>query len=380
MLDRFFSRAGDQVLIVLGDAVEQSIEQKSERLGTEHLLLGLARKQNTIAAAALASMKIDAGNTQIEVNQYLRLKELEDTEAKGQGIKYRAAILHRVLPKSNAGQFELVFSDRAVEALLRAEEYCHYFGADTIDPAHLLLAILDLRQAGATKVFEELSTNLTFLRRQVMRLMAKEASILAPTLSFQSAVIEGLKELVNKHDGSLTMVTTLAKKTGSLGGYLPSRANVLHMVCTAYLGDILYTQVSFRRHLLEQSLSLLSEHSGPLDKETSAQVVACGAQNIRAEARAALEYLWSHKFRLIHQMFDEAEHDLIGSLIEDLWWAQSEEMALDQSFADALDDHRRTQVLSMQKRKIEIATRLTKLKGRLEDTLRQCFQKRSMSA
>lgn len=44
-------------------------------------------------------------------------------------------------------------------------------------------------------------------------------------------------------------------------------------------------------------------------------------------------------------MLDEAEHDLIGSVVEDLWWAQGEEIALNDLFADALDDHRRKHLL-----------------------------------
>jgi hypothetical protein len=323
-------------------------------------------------------MKIDAGNTQLEVDQYLR--QLTDTEPSATTRYYSTQVLRRLLSVDDANQPIPTLSEMAIKALCKAEEYAHYFGQEQIEPAHLLLGILDLREAGATKIFEEMSANLTFLRRQIMHLMACAMCPSSKVPSLHSAVIEGLKELTNKHEASLAMVTDLADKSSIILERLPSRPEVLHMICIAYLGEFLYTQVAFQRYLLEETLSLLSERTGPLDKETSAAIVSCGAQNIRAEVRAALEYLWSHEFRLIHHMFDEAEHDLIGSIIEDLWWAQSEEMALHQSFASALDDHRRPQLLSLQKRRIEIANRLTKLKGRLEETLRQCFLKRSMSA
>jgi hypothetical protein len=379
MLDRFFNRAEESLLRVVRDAVEEATRQKSNRVGTEHLLLGLAREPNTIAGQALASMKIDASATQLEVEQHLRLKELTDDEPK-LGMRRSQAVLQRLFAYEPSGQCRPFLSEMAIRALLRAEDYSLYFGHERVEPAHLLLGILDLRQAGATKIFEELSANLTFLRRQVMRLLAREISASPKVPNLRVAVTEGLKELVDRHDASLTMVAELSGKSGGWLKNLPSRSEVLHMVCLAYMGDFLYTQVAYQRYLLEETLVLLTCRSGPMDKETSAALIVSSAQNIRAEVRATIEYLWSHEFRLIHQMFDDAEHDLIGSLVEDLWWAQSEEVALDQSFAAALEDHRRTQLLNLQKRRIEIAQRLIKLKGRLDETLKQCFLKRSMSA
>jgi hypothetical protein len=379
MLDRCFNRAEESLLRVVRNAVEESSRQKSNRVGTEHLLFGLAREPETIAGQALASMKIDAGTTQVEVEQYLRLKELSDEEPK-LSMRRSQAVVHRLLPQGQPSQAKPFLSEMAIRALLRAEEYSYYFGHERVEPAHLLLGILDLREAGATKIFEELSANLTYLRRQVMRLLAREISTSPQVADLRTAVVQGLKELVDRHDASLSVVAELSSKSGRMLKNLPSRSELLHMVCVAYLGDFLYTQVAFQRYLLEETLALMTSRAGPLDKETSAAVVACSAQNVRAQVRAAMEYLWSHEFRLIHQMFDDAEHDLIGSVIEDLWWAQSEEMALDESFASALEDHRRTQLLNLQKRRIEIAHRLTKLKSRLDETLRQCFLKRSVSA
>jgi hypothetical protein len=45
-----------------------------------------------------------------------------------------------------------------------------------------------------------------------------------------------------------------------------------------------------------------------------------------------------------------------------------------------MDDYRRKHVLNLQKRKVEIAQRLTKLRSRLEETIKQCFLSRSVSA
>ena len=79
-------------------------------------------------------------------------------------------------------------------------------------------------------------------------------------------------------------------------------------------------------------------------------------------------------------MLDEAEHDVIGSVIEDLWWAQSEEIALHDSVAEAMDDHRRAHMLNLQKRRLELAERMNKLRTRLNETVHQCFIKHPISA
>ena len=150
----------------------------------------------------------------------------------------------------------------AVQALLQAEAYSHYFGQEQIEPAHLLLGILDLPEAGATKVFEELSANLAFLRRQIMQLTARQMCPAVSVPKLGVAVIEGLKELASKHKASLSMVANLAEKSNSPLQELPKRGAILHMVCVAHLGEFLYTQVTFQRYLLEETLALLNQRTG----------------------------------------------------------------------------------------------------------------------
>ena len=88
----------------------------------------------------------------------------------------------------------------------------------------------------------------------------------------------------------------------------------------------------------------------------------------------------SNEYRLFDKMMDEAEYDEIGTVIEDLWWTQGEEIALHELFIEALDDHRRQQMLGLQKRRIEISEKLARIKVRLDDVVRQCFEKRSISS
>ena len=115
-----------------------------------------------------------------------------------------------------------------------------------------------------------------------------------------------------------------------------------------------------------------------MGQELTASVISKAAQNIREEVRSAFEYMLSNEYRLFNQMMDEAEYDEIGAVIEELWWTQGEEIALHKLFIEALDDHRRQQMLGLQKRRIEISDRLGRLKGKLNDTVRACFERRSV--
>ncbi|HMO24423.1 MAG TPA: hypothetical protein PKC98_25960, partial [Candidatus Melainabacteria bacterium] len=117
----------------------------------------------------------------------------------------------------------------------------------------------------------------------------------------------------------------------------------------------------------------------PLDQELLASIVSSSAQHVREEVRSALEYVFSNEYRLFDQMMDEAEYDEIGTVIEDLWWTQGEEIALHELFSEAMDDHRKQQMLGLQKRRIEITQRLAELKERLKVTVKDCFEKRSVS-
>ena len=94
MLNTFFSRAGDPLLRVIRNAAEESARQKNSRLGSEHSL-GLAREPGTVASSALASMKIDAGSTQEQVDQYLRSNELAHQTPSLKSKYYSEAMLRQ---------------------------------------------------------------------------------------------------------------------------------------------------------------------------------------------------------------------------------------------------------------------------------------------
>lgn len=380
MFDSVFERAGESLLRIVKGALDECLRMNHKWMCTEHLLLAMLEtpdgENSTIASSALASMSVDYKSAK-EIENHLQLNP--DAEPV---FTDRPESVDAVAKLS--GQYGAMdkpaFSQAVIEAMRRAENYSVFFAQEEIEPEHLLLAITDLKESGAITILDELSVNLTFLRRQIVHLMAKESFAKSSCGGLRSSLIKGLGDLVEKHQRSVKSLTDLAGRSGHTRLHLPSRSEIVHMVVIANLSEFLAVQVSFQRYLLEESIRSLSRRMGQLDKELTATIVTSAAQNLRAEVRSTIEHMWCNEYRVLSGMLDEAEHDVIGSVIEDLWWAQSEEIALHESFAEALEDHRRKHLLNLQKRRIEIDARLTKLRTRLDDTIRACFLKHPISA
>lgn len=363
-----FERFSDSLMQALQVAFDECSRMKSETVTSGHLLVGLMDEGAEISARALAALGIERAQLVKEVEKSVGFDEIS--------ARQRVTKEFSVRPVPE----EPDFGEDAAQAIRLAEDQRRYFGAQEVLPEHLLLAIIDIADAGAVRILDDMGANLPFLRRHVMYLMAEAACFFQTAPSLKSALVAGLKELFELTQEAADTLELVARRSGSTVRPLPDHTEIVHMVCVGYLPEFLAVQVVFQRYLLEESLKVLAQRTGVLDQETSASLVSTAAQNLRAEVRSTIEYLWSSEYRLFDQMLDDAEYDLIGSVIEDLWWAQSEELALHELFDSALVDHRRKQALSLQKRRIEISQRITKLRGRLTETIRQCLVRRSIPA
>jgi hypothetical protein len=212
-----------------------------------------------------------------------------------------------------------------------------------------------------------------------MSLVAQEDAMLPEPPNAKFTVVAGIAAMVWQQQESIESLRRVAAASKTDIAKLPSRAEVVLMVLLAYLPDFLMMQVAYQRYLLEETLQLLVRRTGPVDRECLATIVASAAQNLRMDARAIIEHVWTQEYRSL-SVPDEAEHEEIGGIIEDLWWTYSEEIALHNVFDEALNDHRKSQVMDLQKRKLEISQRLSKTKAHLEDALKRCFLKRALSA
>lgn len=362
MFEKFDEASND----VLSSSRHECMRLRCSSVQPEHLLLALTRDPSNLAAKALATMNVNSDNVQREVEKAMKESDKAEPEP--------PVGITSWTPYSSIG-----FSEEVKKIFERSNDFRLYFGRDRVGPEHLLLALVEKEDEGAMGILEELGSNLTFLRRQILNLIAKEDCMLTDAPTARATVVYGISEIVWQHQESISSLQRLADATVGNMPKLPERSEIVLMVLLAYLPDFLMTQVAYQRSLLEETLRLLVARTGPVDQEVVATIVSGAAQNLRLEVRAIVEHLWTQEYRML-SVPDEAEHEEIGGVIEDLWWTYSEEIALHEVFEEALDDYRRKHVLNLQKRKLEISHRLNKIKVGLEDTLRRCFLKRTMSA
>ncbi len=379
MIDSVFERAGEALLNVVQRAMGECLHMGHTYVCTEHLLVALTAEDDSVSSQALSAMNMEEENTRTEVERLFKDEPESELLYTDRPDVVESGFPTPAVPTQTVEQ-PIGFSDLTVQALNRAFDYSLFFGQPDIEPIHLLLGLLDLPNASAKKVFDDMGANLTFLRRHVFLLISAELSMYTDLPGLRHAVVGGMKELIDRLYDSVRGLSALSSRSKLPIQYLPARQEIVHRVCVGYFADFLWTQVAFRRYLLEETMELLTRRTGDLDKELTGTIVSSAAQFIRQEVRGALEYMLSNEYRLFDQMLDEAEYDEIGNVIEELWWAQGEEIALHELFAEALDDHRRQQMLGLQKRRIEISERLAALEGKLEETVRQCFERRSVSS
>ena len=144
-----------------------------------------------------------------------------------------------------------------------------FFGSTEVLPEHMLLGILDIKDAGANKILEELAVNEVFLRRQVMALTAQVAFANGGAPTLREALLDGFNDFVTRYQTNVNILTNLAARAGGISVNTPNRGQIIHMVCLAYMGDFLNTQAALQRYVLEENIKSLHKRVGSLDKEVT---------------------------------------------------------------------------------------------------------------
>jgi ATP-dependent Clp protease ATP-binding subunit ClpC len=129
-------------------------------IGTEQLLLGLLREQNSIAAQVL----LELGATPDATTQ---------------------AVEQIVGTKSNYVPAEIPFTPAAKKLLERAIQEVRQLGQRAVAPEHLLLALTQDRDGVAAKILDMLEIDPAAVRRRTMQRVGEEAAVLvgSPTRS-----------------------------------------------------------------------------------------------------------------------------------------------------------------------------------------------------
>ncbi len=140
----------DRVRKVLAMAREEAIRLQHDYVGTEHVLLGLIREGEGVAAAVLTNLAADLDEIQRLVEQHVR---------KG---------------KSTATIGELPYTSRAKKVLEYAMAEARELNHSYVGTEHLLLGLLREEKGLAAKVLGELGIGLEEARSETLKLLGTE--------------------------------------------------------------------------------------------------------------------------------------------------------------------------------------------------------------
>ena len=148
MLDRFTDRARR----VMSLAKEEALAQHSSKVGTEHLLLALAKEQEGIAAEALRSLEITYDDIQSQ------LEEIRTTVPQEE-------------PTESA---KLAFTPRVISVMERSFRLARENNQTYVSTEHLLQGIVDEGDGMAMDILQRLGVSAASVRGAVDKLTAKD--------------------------------------------------------------------------------------------------------------------------------------------------------------------------------------------------------------
>ncbi|HEY8484955.1 MAG TPA: ATP-dependent Clp protease ATP-binding subunit [Longimicrobiales bacterium] len=147
----------DRVRKVLAMAREEAIRLQHDYVGTEHILLGLIREGEGVAAAVLANLNVDLEQVHERVEESVR--------------KGKATIALGELPYTSRAKKVLEY------AMAEAREFNHsYVGTE-----HLLLGLLREERGIAAQVLNSLGVSLEEARAETLKLLGSDVNSPQPT-------------------------------------------------------------------------------------------------------------------------------------------------------------------------------------------------------
>jgi ATP-dependent Clp protease ATP-binding subunit ClpA len=144
---RPFDRFNDRAKRVLALAQDEAIQLKHNYIGAEHILLGLLREGESVAARALDSLGIELSKARTAVEFII-----------GPGDPAN-------MPRSPS---EITLSPRTKRVIELAIDEARRMGQSHVGPEHLLLGVVREGQGIASGVIESLGATLTQVRHQVL--------------------------------------------------------------------------------------------------------------------------------------------------------------------------------------------------------------------
>ena len=147
-----FGRFTEKAQHVIYYAQEEARAMNYPAVGTEHLLLGILREGESVAARALSDIGVD-------LNQV------------------RELVLKTLMPGQEPVGSEITITPRVKKVLALAQDEAVRWGVNYIGTEHLLLGILREGEGVASQVLEELGADPGAIRKQVIALLGGSGSM-----------------------------------------------------------------------------------------------------------------------------------------------------------------------------------------------------------
>ena len=149
MLDRFTDRARK----VMSIAKEEARALGTTKVGTEHILLALAKEGEGIAAEALSALEIGYDDIMAQ------LKEIRDAAGE---------------PDSDEPEAKLAFTPRVISVMEKSFRLARENNQTYVSTEHLLLAIVDEKDSLGLDILVRLGVSAASVRQEVDKLTAKD--------------------------------------------------------------------------------------------------------------------------------------------------------------------------------------------------------------
>lgn len=153
MFDRFTER----VRKVIQLAREEAMRFNHDYIGTEHLLLGLVKEGEGIAATSLANLGVDLKTLRLEVEKLVE-----------QG-------------PATVSVGEIPFNPQAKKVLELAVEEARKFGHNYIGTEHLLLGLIKEGEGIAAHVLENMKVDVERVQREIIKLLGGPSTKFSPS-------------------------------------------------------------------------------------------------------------------------------------------------------------------------------------------------------
>src|SRR5699024_8156197 len=145
-----FGRFTETAQKVLALSQEEAVRLGHNNIGTEHILLGLVREGEGIAAKALQSLGLEVGKIQEEVEKLIGIG------------KQPMQTIH--------------YTPRAKKVVELSQDEARKLGHSYVGTEHILLGLISEGEGGSERVISSLGVSLNKARQQVLQLLGSNES------------------------------------------------------------------------------------------------------------------------------------------------------------------------------------------------------------